>query len=260
MSEELASTKKAADKVSAELEGTKGKLDKAATKGKELGDEFKELKKQMSEELASKKKAADRIDLELKDVYKQLAISKTQAGNFAAELKGSNVFVRMAATRERELVGKVNELEGQLSQSQEARSRQSQHLECLKGEHAAKVQEYESTIKTANEEFEHTRKLMSLKTAMNKADVDKVSAQLVITKEQLVKANSKCREMDSEAEERQRQLLQNQAELARMHNFCSHLQEIRAAKPATGEFCDRLARVEQLLRTVKAYKALVHGQ
>jgi hypothetical protein len=37
------------DKVSAELESTKGKLDKATAKGKELGDELKELRGQLSQ-------------------------------------------------------------------------------------------------------------------------------------------------------------------------------------------------------------------
>jgi hypothetical protein len=36
-------------KISAELESTKGKLDKATAKGKELGDEVKELKGQLSQ-------------------------------------------------------------------------------------------------------------------------------------------------------------------------------------------------------------------
>jgi hypothetical protein len=47
MREELESAKQAADKVSFELETTKGELEIATTKGKELGDEVKELKNQM---------------------------------------------------------------------------------------------------------------------------------------------------------------------------------------------------------------------
>ena len=49
MTAELASTKKAADKVSAELESTKGKLDKATTKGNTLGEEVVRLNIQLSQ-------------------------------------------------------------------------------------------------------------------------------------------------------------------------------------------------------------------
>ena len=47
MREELESAKQAADKISFELETTKGELEIATTKGKELGNEVKELKNQM---------------------------------------------------------------------------------------------------------------------------------------------------------------------------------------------------------------------
>ncbi len=46
----MASTNNAADKVSAELESTKGKLDNATATGKELGDEVKKLKGQLQRE------------------------------------------------------------------------------------------------------------------------------------------------------------------------------------------------------------------
>ena len=49
MTADIAAVNISLQNVSAELESTKGKLDKATAKGKELGDEVKELKGQLSQ-------------------------------------------------------------------------------------------------------------------------------------------------------------------------------------------------------------------
>jgi chromosome segregation ATPase len=135
MTAELTATKKAADKVSTELESTKGKLEKATAKGKELGDEVKELKVQLSQ---------------------------SQKEHDAAVKAGSAL---------------------------------SQQLECLKGEYAAKAQEYECTMKAANEEFANKEKQMTAELTATKKAADKVSTELESTKGKLEKATAKGKEL-----------------------------------------------------------------
>jgi chromosome segregation ATPase len=129
--------------------------------------------------------------------------------------------LRRATDSERKLGDDFKELELQLSHSQYALRRQSQQLEDLNGEHAAKVQEYEGKIKTDNDQFERTRKTMSIHTVIKKAAADKVSAELLITKEQLDEATAKGKELGDEAKELGRQLSQTQGELAGLKQMFS---------------------------------------
>ena len=129
--------------------------------------------------------------------------------------------VRRATDSERKLDDEFKELQLQLSHSQYALRSQSQQLEGLKGEHAAKVQEYEGKIKTDNDQFERTRKKMSMDTAIKNAAADKVSAELVSTKEQLYEATTKGKELGDEAKELGRQLSQTQGELAGLKQMFS---------------------------------------
>jgi chromosome segregation ATPase len=214
MSEELASTKQAADKVSDELEGTKDKLGKATTKGKELGDEVEELKGKLSqsqkehdaavkagsvlsqqlEGLNGKhaaevqeyerkiKTASDDFAFTMKQMSEELASTKQAADKVSDELEGTKDKLGKATTKGKELGDEVEELKGKLSQSQKehdaavkAGSVLSQQLECLKGEYAAKVQEYERKIKTASDDFAFTMKQMSEKIASTKKAADEVA-------------------------------------------------------------------------------------
>jgi hypothetical protein len=67
------------------------------------------------------------------------------------------------ASKEKQMTAEVKVLQGQLSQSQNERdaavkagSALSQQLECVNGECAAKVQEYETKIQTANNKCKST--------------------------------------------------------------------------------------------------------
>jgi hypothetical protein len=148
MTAELASTKKAADKVSAELESTKGKLDKATTKGKELGDEVKEQKVQLSQSqkdhdaaVKVSEESQKRLEQEVsrwEDLQKKLQLAEAAAASAAdAAVKAGSAL--------------------------------SQQLECVKGEHAAKVQEYECTMKAASVEFASKEKQMTAESVAPKS-------------------------------------------------------------------------------------------
>ena len=139
----------------------------------------------------------------------QLAVNQTEASTtinlqqFYAEFDGSKDRQDQAANKQ--LRDEVKELKGQLSQSQKERdaavkagSALSQQLECVKGEYAAKVQEYDSTIKTANEEFASKEKQLTTELASTKKAADKVSAELESTKGKLDKATAKGKELGDE--------------------------------------------------------------
>jgi chromosome segregation ATPase len=123
MSAELASTKKAADKVSAELESTKGKLDKATTKGKELGDEVKELKGQLSQSQKEHDAAVKAGSV----LSQQLECLK---GEYAAKVQEYESTIK---TANEEFASKEKQMSAELASTKKAADKVSAELESTKG-------------------------------------------------------------------------------------------------------------------------------
>jgi chromosome segregation ATPase len=123
MTAELASTKKAADKVSAELESTKGKLDKATAKGKELGDEVKELKGQLSQsqkEHDAAVKTGSALSQQLECVKSEYA-AKVQ--EYESSIKAAN----------EEFASREKQMTAELASTKKAADKVSAELESTKG-------------------------------------------------------------------------------------------------------------------------------
>jgi chromosome segregation ATPase len=86
----------------------------------------------------------------------------------------------------------------------DANQQLSQQLERLKGEYAAKVQEYE-TVKAANEDFANKEKQMTTELTATKKAADKVSTELESTKGKLEKASAKGKEIESQLSQSQKE-------------------------------------------------------
>ncbi len=123
----------------------------------------------------------------------------------------------------------------------------AQQLECVKGEYAAKVQEYDSTIKTANEEFASKEKQLTTELASTKKAADKVSAELESTKGKLDKATAKGKELGDEVKELKGQLSQSQKEHDAAVKAGSALsQQLECVK---GEYAAKVQEYDSTIKT-----------
>jgi chromosome segregation ATPase len=123
LSAELASTKKAADKVSTELESTKGKLEKSTAKGKELSDEVKEVKGQLSQsqkEHDAAVKAGNALSQQLESLR----------GEYAAKVQEYECTIK---TANEEFASKEKQLSAELASTKKAADKVSTELESTKG-------------------------------------------------------------------------------------------------------------------------------
>jgi chromosome segregation ATPase len=120
-------------------------------------------------------------------------------GRLSAELDSIEDKLDTSTAKGEKPSDEVKELKSQLSQSQKehnatikARIELETQLELLKGEYATKAQEYESTIKTANDEFAAKEKQLRLEMASTKNAADALSKELESTKVKLDKATERC--------------------------------------------------------------------
>jgi len=131
---------------------------------------------------------------------KELALIKKASDRMSAELDMTKGKLDKVTATGMELSGEVKELKGQLARSQKehdavmkARSTLTIQLEHVKGEYATKVQEYESSIKTANEEFARKEMQLSRELASyKKADIAKADAAVEVQREICVDEVSKA--------------------------------------------------------------------